>query len=356
MKLRGNYYKSADTYNDKFLTLRLNFLDVTDDDILWIEGDILSEVQTELVSDNCYYVSFDSKGRMRFPETMVAPSLRTNPDSYSIGGMILPDKKLRKSITDKPFFINDSDGQGEGALVAYLSDDKILYQCFSRPEDFQVDFHRYGYEEFSVLESLISISCYSLNYCYEEALEWFRKLILRFSERNNLFAAYIDIHTSPDDSLIYEYCYDKLLDYENKLFMLRSFSWGGYLSKDLLDKTTLELKEMSKLLDVEKLNNGIVFSSKCKIENFNREERKSTYNALQPALPKSYGVIPVEHLLDSGFKPCEDVVYLFEESNDEYVVFSNGIPLEQIKDELAEMDYRYVKTIDLFDELYKKDK
>ena len=349
MKLRGNYYKSADSYNDKFLTLRLNFLDVADDDIILIEGDILSEVQTELISENCYFVSFDSKGRMKFPKRIVAPILKSNPDVYSIGGMILPDKKLIKIIMDKPFFVNESDDQGEEALVAYLSDDRILYQCFSRPEDFQLDFHRYAHKESSVFESLISISCYSLNYCYEEVLEWFKKLILSLSERNNLFAAYIDIHTSPNDSLIYEYCYDELLDYENKLFMLRSFSWGGYISKELFDKTSLEFKRLSKLLNVQELKNGIVFASKCKIENFNRSERKRTYNALKPALQISYGIIPVDHLLNSGFKPCDDEFCLFEdeESKDKYAVFSNGIALDRIKDELAERDYRYLKTIDL---------
>ncbi len=347
MILKANYNKTESDYKLDGLSLRLNFNDIDNATAQKIIDKIIDFSYTNLHSDNCYYVSFDSKGNMRLPKKFEVSAEKVNP-SYSVLGMILPDKKLRRSIMEEPLFdiFSHRPMVSESDLLEYLSKEPIRETESGNKEDFTITFNKESWDDVFSFECVIKVSRYSLEYSYDALVCLYNDLIRFFSTGHNLFSSYIDFCDMVNDTPLYEYCYDALLTDKERYENLRSFSWGGYITNELLKSKEDLFEDIKPFMNYEELSDGILYYNKIPLEQYDLKEQKKTYKTFRKYFTESYGIIPAEHLIQSGFQPCEDEIYLFRDivcKNDIYVCFSNGIDLKEIIDEIDE--FEYIKTL-----------
>ena len=346
MKLHGNYFKNNGDGNDSSFMLVLNFNDCSNEKAQFIIDRVIDFAEKNFVSDDCYYVSVDTKRGVRYPKKL-SVSAEDVDISYSVSGMILPDKKLRKSVMEAPLSWPLS-GSTDDDFYKYMHDDDYNISTCNPCDDFTLTFNRTNWEQNGSFECKISVSCYSLAYCYNEITELYYNLIKSMSKKFDLFSAYIDFDGFGYGDLLYEYCYYALLEQEEVFKKLRTYPWGGYISRELIDNNNGIEAALRNNVFTEDFGNGEFFCCKCKPEKFIRSERNKIYNLLRPFLAKSYGIISLDGIIKSGFKPCVEDVHLFESfERTLYVVFSNGVSLDEIIENEDEDLYTYVKTIKL---------
>ena len=340
MQLKGNYYCSDCEYDQKGLMLVLNFSDITLETAQEIIDKTIDFADDNLHCKDCYYVSFDSNGKMRKPKSMRF-QFKASMISYSVMGLILPDKNLRQSFMDKPSYFN-----------GYIHNEKDFYDFMKNnlknkinidnSVDFEIVFMKDGWDELFNFEVKIKVSRYSLDYKYDEIIDLYKTIIYYFSESYNLFAGYIDFCHMEEGSLVYEYCYYHMLDRietENLFKSFRSFSWGGYLNnKYLMDNPDL-MNKIKCNINYEVLSNGLLYFAECKIEQYDWLEQRKQYKLFKDFLTRSFGVICIDHLIELDYKPFDNVVYLFKENSYYCAVYSNGFTLFEIN-RLLDGDYK----------------
>ena len=345
MNLRGNYFKNADDGHDSSFILVLDFNNCSAEKAQQIIDRAIEFANKNLVSGDSYFVSNGTNEGHKFPKKL-SVSADNIGVSYTVSGMILPDKRLRKELLEaslsRPFVKADKQ-----ALKDYLLDDDS-FVCTTNPvDDFSLSFKRLSWDEDGSFECIISVSCYSLGYDYSEITKLYHGFIKEISEKFDLFAAYIDFDGFAMGELLYEYCYNELIEGDEAFECYRTYPWGGYLSGCLLKNNTQVKHELINSAYTEQLNRGMFFSSHSTPEAYTFSKRFDMYNVLRALLRKSYGVIPVEHIIVSGFKPCEEKVYLFNDFSTLYVCFSNGVNLLDILRNEKEKGFEYIGCIDI---------
>ncbi len=345
MNLRGNYFKNENDGHDSSFMLVLNFNNCSNDKAQQIIDTVIGFADSNFVSDDCYFVSVDTKRGQRFPKKL-SVSADGVDISYSVYGMKLPDKKLRKEILEAPLS-RPLHNFNEDDFCRYMLDDAYYVSTNNPMDDFSLTFNRTTWDKNGSFECKISVSCYSLAYNYEEITKLYYNLIKETAERFDLFSAYIDFDGFGYGDLLYEYCYDAFLEQEEVFERFRTYPWGGYISRKNIEKCDVIKSTLKSNTFTEEFGDGLFFCSECKPESFNRSKRQKMYNLLSPIMVKSYGVVPIDFIIQSRFKPCEDKVHLVKDCEEViYVVFSNGISLEEILDNEDDM-YSYLKTIEL---------
>lgn len=345
MNLRGNYFKNAEDGHDSSFILALDFNACPAEKAQQIIDRAIDFANKNLVSDACCFASIGTNEGQKFPERL-AVSADNIGVSYTVSGMILPDKKLRKELLEaslsRPFVKADKQ-----ALKEYMLDDSF-FVCTTNPvDDFSLTFNRLSCDENGAFECIISVSCYSLGYDYSEIIMLYHDFIKEISENYDLFAAYIDFDGFGMGEFLYEYCYSELLESDDTFECYRTYPWGGYLSECLLKNNSSVKSELRKSEYTEQMGSGMYFSSISVPENYSFTKRLAMYDVFRPLLRKSYGVIPVEHLIESGFKPCEEKVYLFNDFSALYACFSNGVNLLDIMRKEKEKGLEYICSIDI---------
>ena len=350
MQLRGNYFKKADDGHDSSFILVLDYNDCSEDKKQQIIDTAVDFAEKNFISDDCCFASVGAKRGQSYLKTLDDVSVDNFDISYTVSGMILPDKKLRKEILEaslsRPFVKADKQ-----ALKNYLLDDDS-YVCTTNPvDDFSLTFNRTGWDEDGSFECIISVSCYSLGYKYSEITDLYRNLIKEMAEEFDLFSAYIDFDGFGMGELLYEYCYCELLEKDEAFDSYRTYPWGGYLSECLLENNSQVKLELISSAYTEQINRGMYFNSHSTPEKYSFSKRLAMYDVLRPILIKSYGIVSVEHLIESGFKPCEEKVYLFDDFSPElYICFSNGVNLLDILRREKER-FRYIGDLDISGEV-----
>ncbi len=345
MNLRGNYLKNADDGHDSSFILALDFNNCSAEKAQQIIDRAIDFANKNLVSDDCYFVSNGTNEGQKFPKNL-SVSADNIGVSYTVSGMILPDKKLRNELLEaslsRPVFKAD-----EQALKDYLLDTNS-FVCTTNPvDDFSLSFKRLSWDEDGSFECIISVSCYSLGYNYSEITKLYHSFIKEISEKFDLFAAYIDFDGFGMGELLYEYCYSELLESDEAFSCYRTYPWGGYLSEYLFENNSHVKAELISSAYTEHLNHGMYFNSHTTPEAYTFPKRFDMYDVLSPLLRKSYGIVPVEHIIKSGFKPCEEKVYLFNDFSSLYACFSNGVNLLDILRNEKEKGFEYIGCIDI---------
>ena len=346
MILRPNY-SNADIKNDSYILLLLDFNQINADSAKQIMNKVAKFVKENLHCENCHYVFFDSKGKMKIRSDINVNDIGINETCFSISGMILPNKRLIKRLMNERYFFSNPAIAEEKDLLKYLEKDEVVYYTHNTYDDFEISFSRRGWDEKFSFECSIRVNCYSVKYNYDELIKYYNELIIYFSRTAQLFAAYVDYDGFLDEpSLIYEYCYG-FQESEDEFKELRTFPWCVYLSNVYLQTHPTLTTKAKRVLSYKKIENGCILQSDCKLKDFNSSQRTTVFNVLKEFLPKSYGVKPIEYLMCSGFKPCDSTAYIFEEFGNKYIVFSNGVSLENIVLDLQEQYFKYVKTISI---------
>ena len=344
MKLRAGYNNSkANETSD--LMLVLNFNDVDDHVLEKIVDKVYMFVEKNLHCENCYYYLCDCQGTKNLKKFDI-PYKAVKEGPCSIGAMILPDKRLLKKALDAPYILCDLNKlpQDECGLAEYFNNEEIRYCTHTKIDDFKIDFERKNWDDNFSFECVVGVNGFSVENNYESLVQLYQELIKQMSEEFNLFAAYIDFDGFAEGALMYEYCYGVQTNVD-RFEILRTIPWGAYVSNGFLEMNQDFLTEIKQALVHKKTIKGLFFHAPCEIEKYNRKQRKSVYNVLKKFLPKSYSIMPVNCMIASGFRPCEDIAYLFEELGNKYVVFSNGVDIDEIKDIERQQFFRYVKTI-----------
>lgn len=343
MNLRGNYYKNNSDGHDSSFMLVLDFNDCLDQKAQVIIDHVINFAEKNFLSDDCYFVSVDTKRGQRFPKKF-AVSIENVDISYSVSGMILPNKKLRKDVMEAPLS-RPLSGFTTDDFCKYMNEDNYNIATCNPFGDFTLTFNRRNWAGNGSFECIISVSCYSLAYNYDKITEIYYELIKAVDGKFDLFSAYIDFDGFGYGDLLYEYCYGALLEQEEVFERLRTYPWGGYISREfILNNSDIE-SPLKRDAYTEAFDKGLFFCCKCRPEKFNRSERQKIYSLLRPYLTKSYGFSPLDYIIQSGFKPGDEDVYLFKDCEGTvYTVFSNGISLDEIVENEDDM-YSYFKTI-----------
>lgn len=328
---------------NKYIMLTLDFNEIKSSEAQFIIDETVCFFQNVWDLENSKMVSYDSKGKSKIIKKIEISEKMINP-SFTIEGHNISDKKslikkLNQPIKMCNFYNNEN---SIDALLLYLENDKINVDNALCESSFEISFNRFNFEKVGPFECQIKINLKYAELDRKKIVKKYMQFLDKFSSNKKLFAAYIDFDYGTN-YMLYEYCYDALLESEDKFERLRTFSWAGYISKELLEQNGV-LESIAKEMTLTKKDYGYLFCADCDIEKFVGFQRKKIYEAFKSILPKSYGMIPIEHLIYSGFKPCDSIAYLFEEFGNKYVCFSNGFSLEQIL-ELEPDVFKFVKTI-----------
>ena len=243
---------------------------------------------------------------------------------------------------DKPLYSGDYD-YNKKDFYDFIKNDRNFKSNRENCVDFEIEFNKSGWNEIFSFEVKIRVSCYSLNYKYDELIDLYKNIIKSFSESHDLFAGYIDFCDMEESSLAYEYCYYYLLqeeETENLFNSFRSFSWGGYLNNKYLTDNPDLMNKIKCSINYEVLSDGLLYFADCKIEKYDWLEQRKQYKLFKDFLTKSFGVNLIDNLMLLDYKPFDDEVYLFEDYSSCYAVYSNGFTLFEI-DRLLDGDFKH---------------
>lgn len=223
---------------------------------------------------------------------------------------------------------------------------KHFYNTFSKTVlayfyDMSISFRRMSCDDIYDFEC--TITAVENLFCEENiVIELYKKIIQKFSIKSNLYAAYIDCDNIYE-FLEYEYCLNFISGNDEKFTGIRNYSWAGYVSYDILPKS--KFKTLEQICYVEYMNNGVYYQSYGEIEQFSYEQRKNILQFFGDVIPKNYGIISINTLLNTNYKPPVDL-YLFNGTTEFYIGMSKGIPLFELVKTAKEMfQCSYVRKI-----------